>query len=622
MDREPMNCETCRDLLGAFLEGTLPDPDRDRLRDHLESCADCRIHVQQLREIDALLALVPAEEKVPAALTDKILTTGPSPLRRVRKPLLWATAATVLITAALAWILTRPAPISPDNPEGPEPHTVSARLHLNHMVGRILAGATYRLYPPRVGTVFHDLTLLGIDPALSWNNVRIALDSPWEEAVADAQGRIRLKRPLGTGIHLVYVQKAGHLGAWGFLEPVEAHTEPDMEVVLYPARTLKIEGLVVEDATGKPLAGALVATPDGTGTAITGKDGKFSADFEVLPGRLPAIWVIAEGHAEAGKRVDRKALKAGTCTLEVRLKAARRLNTPLCLTDPEGAPVEGALVLAYPDLEDGNGDGDRPRLPPLRRKRPEVGVTDDTGSLVLRQLLPCRYRLEVSHPRFSRAEPRYVPAGAAEAVPITVKPAGDAWIRLTVARPGGSPLPTARVVLARTHVKDNTAIPHRILQGATDLEGNVLFRRLAAGRAVVQIHTPEGHGYYLSFPVDRGDRVPIPYTLPTPLHTLQGTLAPALRGKIRMVRLEGDLPRTQAGRNRTTAHTFAVETPVLEDGTFTFPALPRLRKASLGGRLTMNAGARPVELASVPPVADVLAGKTAGPKRVDVTKVK
>ena len=615
-----MNCASCRDRMGAFLEGTLPDPDHGRVRDHLESCGDCRVHVHQLREIDALLALVPAEEEVPAALTEKILATCPPPLRRVRKPLLWATAAAVLITAALTWILTRPAPESPDKIVGPEMRMVSARLHLNGMVGRILADATYHIYPPRVGTVFHDLTLLGIDPALTWNNVRIALDSPFEEATADAKGRIRLQRPLGTGTHLVFVQKPGHLGAWGLLEPTDARTVPDLEVVLYPARTLRIEGLVVDEGSGKPLAGALVATPDGTGTAVTGRDGRFSADFEVLPGRLPAIWVFAEGHAETGKRVDREAFQAGTCTLEVRLKAARRLNTRLCLTDPGGAPVEGALVLAYPDIED--GDGDRPRLPPLRRKRPEVGVTDDTGSLVLRQLLPCRYRLEVSHPRFSRAEPRYVPAGAAEAVPITVKPAGDARLHLTVTRPDGSPLTTARVVLARTRVKDNKAIPHRILQGVPDLRGNVLFRRLAAGRAVLQIHTPEGHGHYLSFPVDRGDRVPVLYTLPAPLHTLQGTLAPALRGKIRMIRLEGALPRTRAGRNRTTAHTFVVETPVLEDGTFTFPALPQLRQASLGGRLTLNPRIRPVELVSRPPVAEVLAGKAAGLRRVEITKVK
>lgn len=605
-----MSCERCRERLGSLLEGQLDGPDRAAIEAHLAGCPACRACRAQLEQVDQLLALVPAEEPVPAELTAAILRSAAShpagaprlrPRTRRIRPLVWATAAGLLLTAALIVLLARRAPHhAPEEIPGPvpAPRTVSARLYLNGMVGHLVPEASYRIYGPSVGNLLHDLTLLGIEPALSLNNLRIGLDQPHQAATADETGRIRVDPPLGTGMHLVFVSRPGFVGAWGLIQPAEE--PPDLEAVLFPAVSLEVSGSVLDRTTGRPIAGAILATPDGTGVAVTGPDGRYQARMEVFPDRTPHLYAFAARHAEAQEAVARDAIARGVFRWDARLEPARRHELALRLGDGAGGVVAGAEVLAWPDLE----DSARPEIPPLRRRRPELGVTDETGRVVLHDLLPCRYRLEVYHPRYDLEGPRYVDPSAGAEVGLTGRLGGDARVVATIERPDGSPLAGARVVLSHTIVEEQRARPLRVRSGATDLEGKVVFQHLRAGTAVLQVVTPDGIGYHIGFTIAAGDAVVFTYPLPEASRQVSGELDPEVRGHYRMLRVQGALPRVTVGRWKSESHVLAVEVPVADDGSFRFPPLPWLARPELLGRLARDPGGPPVELSTRPdPVA-------------------
>jgi len=491
---------------------------------------------------------------------------------------------------------------------------VSARLYVNRTVGRLLHGASYRIYAPRFGQLFLDLSLLGIRPAFSWNNLRLALDTPHQAVESDDTGRIRLDTPLGTGAHLVYVQKPGNLGAWALLDVTDVDRTPDTEAILYPSVSLEVSGRVVDAASNAPLGGALVATPDGTSVAVTDPDGRFRSRFELATGRTPRLYAFAPGHTEHRVVVPSDALKRGTFTPEFRLSGGERHDLRLRLVGPDGGPVEDVQVLARPDFEG------RPE-PPLLRRGPELGISDAEGRATLSELLDYRYRIEVHDPRFDVNGPHYVDPRGDEEVEIRLAPGGDARFHATITRPDGKPLAGAQVVFSRIRVEGGETRTTRILKSATDLEGNVAFTGLREGRAVLQIITPDGAGYYVTFNIDRGDVVTIEYRLPPNLHHLRGRVRARDQAArtYRMVRLQGRLPRVQAGRQKSEQHYFAVEAPVASDGTFTFPPVPRLMDPEILGRPAADPTAIPDILRSEPSLKETVStkGETSRPIEVE-----
>jgi anti-sigma factor RsiW len=60
-----MNCQEAKTLIPIFLDGELDDPDRQRLADHLRTCADCQAEAREIEETWELLGAVKAIEPDP-----------------------------------------------------------------------------------------------------------------------------------------------------------------------------------------------------------------------------------------------------------------------------------------------------------------------------------------------------------------------------------------------------------------------------------------------------------------------------------------------------------------------------------------------------------------------------
>ena len=78
---EQLSCQELVELVTDYLEGALPEADRDRLEEHIAGCDGCRDYIAQMRTTVALtsearpVALTPeAEEALVAAFRDRKAT--------------------------------------------------------------------------------------------------------------------------------------------------------------------------------------------------------------------------------------------------------------------------------------------------------------------------------------------------------------------------------------------------------------------------------------------------------------------------------------------------------------------------------------------------------------------
>ncbi len=105
--------------LALYALNVLEGDERAKLEEHLASCAECRLELEQLRGDGALLALSTSGPKPPArararlleavAKESKTATSGARGTREMRHPwsrwawLGWATAAAMVVLTALLW---------------------------------------------------------------------------------------------------------------------------------------------------------------------------------------------------------------------------------------------------------------------------------------------------------------------------------------------------------------------------------------------------------------------------------------------------------------------------------------------------------------------------------------
>jgi anti-sigma factor RsiW len=59
----PSACAACRELLGALLDGSLPEPGRRRAVAHLSRCADCRAALAALEPTASAPAAEPLDPR-------------------------------------------------------------------------------------------------------------------------------------------------------------------------------------------------------------------------------------------------------------------------------------------------------------------------------------------------------------------------------------------------------------------------------------------------------------------------------------------------------------------------------------------------------------------------------
>ena len=69
--RQPeLVCQQMVELVTAYLEGALPDPDRQRFERHLAGCPHCTEYLAQMRETIRLAGRVTLEDLTPGMRTD------------------------------------------------------------------------------------------------------------------------------------------------------------------------------------------------------------------------------------------------------------------------------------------------------------------------------------------------------------------------------------------------------------------------------------------------------------------------------------------------------------------------------------------------------------------------
>ena len=93
-----MNCDEALILISGHLDGTNTEAEEKSLREHLETCEDCRRLLRQMEENDRLLRESKAE--VPADLKDRIMKEVRGS-RKSKKPFYISVAASGLAVAAM-----------------------------------------------------------------------------------------------------------------------------------------------------------------------------------------------------------------------------------------------------------------------------------------------------------------------------------------------------------------------------------------------------------------------------------------------------------------------------------------------------------------------------------------
>jgi anti-sigma factor RsiW len=69
---ETLTCREFVELATDFLEGTLPEPDRERFEDHLALCPGCQAYMEQMRTTLHALGRIP-EESLSEAAREELL---------------------------------------------------------------------------------------------------------------------------------------------------------------------------------------------------------------------------------------------------------------------------------------------------------------------------------------------------------------------------------------------------------------------------------------------------------------------------------------------------------------------------------------------------------------------
>lgn len=109
-----MTCKKFQTLIPSYLDGELPGPETEDLREHLEQCSDCRALARKMRKsLQVFTALEPAGEELAVSpwLASKIAATAVerAPVRRPwRARLAVAFGMVLLIVGLSAGYVLRP----------------------------------------------------------------------------------------------------------------------------------------------------------------------------------------------------------------------------------------------------------------------------------------------------------------------------------------------------------------------------------------------------------------------------------------------------------------------------------------------------------------------------------
>jgi mycothiol system anti-sigma-R factor len=172
-----MQCEEARPRLDAYLDGELAEPERMRLRDHLDSCPDCRPELAALERLREDIRRSAPDYRAPEALRSHIRLAlrreaAASAPMAPRAPGWLAYAASLLLAVAVGsggtWLLTNDRQENTIADEAIDSHLRSLLAdHLTdvqssdkHTVKPWFAGRT-ELSPPGVDLAAQGFPLIG-----------------------------------------------------------------------------------------------------------------------------------------------------------------------------------------------------------------------------------------------------------------------------------------------------------------------------------------------------------------------------------------------------------------------------------------------------------------------------
>jgi hypothetical protein len=305
------------------------------------------------------------------------------------------------------------------------------------------------------------------------------------EATSGEDGIARFDPPIEGGYARIGVTARGMTRGHAFADAEAVGTGAEVKVELADGRTL--DGIVIDDVTGRGVAGARVAVRDPIqshreyASATTDPDGTFR--IESMPAKGQATLIVEEPHhARTQCGVDPTSLGR----LEVRMRPAGAIRG--IVRNPDGVPVRGAVVVA----RTGPGPDQQPSVPdwtPAAATKPSGGstapesvVTGADGSYEIGGVaLDRAWTAFASAEGFTSSErgtPLAVPAETHELVlDLALRRAAAIEVRATV--PGGGPAAGARV---RIDQSDVTAV-----FGRTDAQGVCVVSPRATGASILQV---------------------------------------------------------------------------------------------------------------------------------------
>src|ERR1700680_3651960 len=100
-----MRCERARELIGAHVDGELTSSDRAAIAAHLESCAECRELMREIKHVSGALRRL-GREPAPPALLARVRSSLAAEQQEARQPRLGSGIVRQAAALAGAWVVS------------------------------------------------------------------------------------------------------------------------------------------------------------------------------------------------------------------------------------------------------------------------------------------------------------------------------------------------------------------------------------------------------------------------------------------------------------------------------------------------------------------------------------
>ena len=306
--------------------------------------------------------------------------------------------------------------------------------------------------------------------------VEVGLDDPPSaEGVTDEKGLARFPHAR-SALFSVRAKAEGFALAQLQSGPLPGETPAEYQVVINLAEAQPLEGLVIGEPGGQPLAGAQVdAVPidpgNGGGRTTTDKDGRFS-----IPDIAPGNYMVAARAKGYSAHSERTWAGKGPALVELHLKKQGTLSGTVVGDD--GKPITAFQIQPR---------SHRGRLDPPYPRQSLMKIRNENGEFEIDDLDPAFWCLEVWAQGYALTESPCVKVRQGQDVTgYVVKLARGATLKGTVVDDAGTPIEGARVSLHPNQEPDREALrdpePSAAMgaEARTDAQGRFELRELAA----------------------------------------------------------------------------------------------------------------------------------------------